>query len=425
MCIIKQDLKKIKCLERFFMKLCAIISEFNPFTNGHAHIISEAKQKTGCKILSLMSGNFVQRGQMAILDKYKRAQIAIAQGADFVFELPLHYAISPAEKFAEGAVKCLYALGVSYIAFGTSLEDNSVLEKIAKIKANEPQSIKNNIKSFMKQGLPYTKAIKNAYLIELQQEQSLVDLVFSCPNNILALEYLTTIIKHGYNITPIYVKRTDGGYNSAFVTKCKINNNKINFASASYIRSLIENNNLKVVKKLVPQPCYEHLKTIDKASIITANAKLDAVIINKLRTFTVQDLYNFFDFDKALASTIYQNVQKLCSLEAISISASNKTYRQSRIKRLLFLSYFGITKDLYESLDANLLPINALAVKADCKQDLSKLIKLCKSPILVSSKDYQSLSGINKQSADLVLSGSLLYNICNTRESSQDLCKFI
>ena len=171
------------------MKIAAIISEYNPFHKGHAYQIEKTREAAGAThIIALMSGNFVQRGLPAIVDKYRRAEMALLGGADLVLELPVVYALSSAEFFADGSIKILNHLqGVDLLSFGSEEGDLSKLERIARILATEPSEYQKILKIHLSKGFSFPRA-RNEALSELLPDIP-IDFIQS-PNNILGIEYI-------------------------------------------------------------------------------------------------------------------------------------------------------------------------------------------------------------------------------------------
>ena len=178
------------------MKICAIICEYNPFHNGHLYQIQEAKRLSGADaILCIMSGNFVQRGEAAILDKFTRAKHAVLAGADVVVELPTPFAISNAELFAKGAISILSKIpSVTTLCFGAENASKTAFTLAARYLNDEPKEISEKIKSYASEGMSYAKARAKAWVGFLP-----LDLLCS-PNNILALEYTRAILNANASI---------------------------------------------------------------------------------------------------------------------------------------------------------------------------------------------------------------------------------
>ena len=154
------------------MNITGIITEYNPFHNGHLYHLNTAKKNTNCDgIVCIMSGNFVQRGEPTIIDKWKRTEMALVNGVDLVIELPTFYAVSSAEFFAKGAIKILNSTGViNNIFFGSECGDINLLYKIAKLLTNEPDDFKLKVKENLKLGITYAKAREKALVDILQDD---------------------------------------------------------------------------------------------------------------------------------------------------------------------------------------------------------------------------------------------------------------
>ena len=174
------------------MKICGIICEFNPLHNGHEFLINQAKQM-GYEVLCLMSGNFTERGEPTILDKYTRSRLAINAGASAVIELPFVYAVNSADQFAYGAIKILNKLNVDAIMFGSESADCQILETIADIKQKESKQFKQKLKEILKSGESYNIAYQSAIRDIISQKIN-KNIVFSS-NDILGSSYIAEIKK--------------------------------------------------------------------------------------------------------------------------------------------------------------------------------------------------------------------------------------
>ena len=236
------------------MKIGLIICEYNPFHNGHLYLINKVKEELNPDaVVVIMSGNFTQRGETAVMHKYQRAKHAILAGADMVVELPTVFATAPAEIFAKGAVKLLNQLkGEKTLCFGIESGDKTSLLATATALAVESKEFKGLVKDFLKEGHSLAKA---KYLAIEKLNPPDVDLGFTLsPNNILALEYAKSIVEAGYQMDVLPIIRKGAGYKDLAI--------KGEIASAMGIRQFINENNLKKCKKLVPDFVYEDLPTI-------------------------------------------------------------------------------------------------------------------------------------------------------------------
>ena len=186
----------------------AIIGEYNPFHNGHLYHLTEAKEKSHANYtIAIISGNFVQRGNTSIVDKWTKTRMAILNGIDLVIELPCVYSISSAENFATGAIKILNSLNiVDSISFGCETDDISILEEFADILISEPPEFKSLLAHELSTGISFPKARENALLMYVNDIRKYAN-ILSSPNNILAIEYLKALNISKSNIRPLAIKR--------------------------------------------------------------------------------------------------------------------------------------------------------------------------------------------------------------------------
>lgn len=185
-----------------------IIGEYNPFHNGHLYHLNESKKVTNSNYtVAIISGNFVQRGNVSVVDKWTKAKMAILNGIDLVLELPTIYSISSAENFALGAIKTLNSLKlVDTISFGCELNDLSLLKEFANILTEEPEEFKSLLSHELSKGISFPKARENALLMYLNDLRKYAN-VLSSPNNILAIEYLKALNITKSTLEPVAVKR--------------------------------------------------------------------------------------------------------------------------------------------------------------------------------------------------------------------------
>lgn len=221
------------------MTVAAIIAEYNPFHEGHQYQIKQTRKATGADyVLVLMSGDFVQRGEPAIFDKYMRTEQALLGGADAVFELPSLYALSSAEYFAEGAVTILDKLGVvHFLSFGCETADRTVLSKNAQRLNDITQSQQHAVLALLKEGLTYPAARQQVF-----EEIADGDVFLSQPNDILALEYCKTLHKLNSSIQPFPIQRIGSGYHDTALTA--------SFPSSTALRQAIMQNHSDEVTRL-------------------------------------------------------------------------------------------------------------------------------------------------------------------------------
>lgn len=385
------------------MQICGIICEFNPFHNGHKYLISQAKKLTNSTIVCLMSGDFVQRGEPAIQDKYTRAKNAIEFGADVVLELPTIYACSNAENFAFGAIKTLDALGASQIAFGIEETNLEILDKIAEIKLKNSETFQNAFKNEIKNGINFNTALKRAIAKEFDSEKNILE-ILSKPNNILAIEYLTAIKKLKSAITLIAIDRIDNGYNSI--------TNKGKFLSAGSIREKLSNN--ENVDEFIPAK-------LDKSTLFDEISKerLDSLIIGKIRNSNPEKLEKFYDYSEGIEYRIKKQADNTCTAEELLQSTITPRYRAARVQKLILFPSLNITKKIVNTAKTSKPFSKVLAISKSNKEILSQ-IKKSKINLIVTNKDYENLNQKQKQIIDIDLTASNLYNLATKKPNNHD-----
>lgn len=311
------------------MKVCGIVCEYNPFHKGHAYQIEDTRRQLGedtC-IISVMSGNFVQRGEASICSKFARGEMAVEAGVNLVIELPTVYAMASAEYFAKGAIEILKATGVcDYISFGSECDDLNLLKETAfHVKSDE---FINKIKEEMKNGVSFPKART------LALEDKAMKNIIEKPNNILAIEYINAL--KDSDIKFINVKR-EGAHHDSEETVGDI-------ASASNIRNFIHFEN--EYKKFLPETSASILeREIKKGMAPIKTTDFESMILYSLRKMTFDDMKKLEGSQDGLAERLYKATGKANCLEDIYTAIKTKRYTLSRIRRLVMQAFLGITKD--------------------------------------------------------------------------------
>ena len=311
-----------------------IVSEYNPFHNGHLHHLEYSKKITNSSFtIAVMSGNFTQRGDTALVDKWTRAEMALKSGVDLVIELPTLYSISSAENFADGAVKILNSLGIiDYISFGSEIGELAPLNDVASILYKEPKEFSNLISKQLKSGLSYAKARELAVSMYFGSSKKYKE-VLENPNNILGIEYLKALKKHRSPIEPITVKRDYSDYNSKSV--------KNGITSATAIRTMIEEG--KNIHYVVPFETYELMEQKQEAKEIVKNLSVfEKEIIYILRKMTVQEIAALPDVSEGLEFRIKEAANLSNTLESLLYNIKTKRYPETRIRRILLYALLGI-----------------------------------------------------------------------------------
>ena len=360
------------------MKFCAVICEFNPFHNGHRYQLGEIRAKSGCdKILCLMSGNFTQRGEAAILDKYTRARHAVLCGADVVLELPAAFAVSSAELFARGAVHILGSIPtVTTLAFGCENGDKESFLAAANATLSESKEFRNALKENMKDGTSYIRARNNAVLaFHDDVDESLL----SAPNNVLGTEYCRAILAEKLNIEPMPIPRIGGGYADTALFK--------NFSSATALRAALGEDAgkaKKAIKRNVPECVLEDV--LGAKCVPYEKAALCALL-----SAPAESVAECPDCSEGLENRLKNMVRSNPDYDEALKKCVSKRYTLSRLKRIIMQNFLGVRLKDVRSYAESPLYYNVLAIKkSDSEHILSELSKGA-YPSLVRRSDSNEL----------------------------------
>ena len=311
------------------MKITGVVAEYNPFHAGHEYQLKMARKLSGCDCLAVvMSGNYVQRGEPAIIDKFKRAEAAVYSGADIVIELPMPFSCQNAEMFALAAVKELKKLNIDSISFGCENDNSKLLEKIAGLQLSP--KFNNYVKEEMKKGLSYPNAMSNALKFVLGNE---ADAVYS-PNNVLSVEYIKSAMKLNLNLEYYPVRRLGMNHNDVEISGP--------FHSASVIRKHIiggSYSNLKLTEKsiqMIDKFYAEHKK------YNSLNNYLDFLYYKIINT---PELNKIYEIREGLDNKILSHVYKHNNIDDFIMSLKSKRYTYSRLRRSLLNILLDIKAD--------------------------------------------------------------------------------
>ena len=319
-------------------KVLGIIAEYNPFHNGHLHHLNLSKKITGAEYtIAILSGNFTQRGDTSIVDKWTKAQMALESGVDLVIELPTLYSVSSAENFADGAIKILDSLGiVDFISFGSECNDIEILNDISNILYHEPKEYRKILSEELKTGISYPSARQNALQKYLENDAKYSN-VLKAPNNILGIEYLKALKKNKSDIIPITIEREAVDYSSKFVRN--------NIASSTALREIIQNNRLELFKKVLPTFSYNTLQDKIRDNQIVNNLSVfEKEIIYNIRKMSLDELQNIQDVSEGLENALKNAANSTNTLSDFINIVQSKRYTRTRIQRILVYILLGITK---------------------------------------------------------------------------------
>ncbi|MDP0493162.1 MAG: nucleotidyltransferase [Fusobacterium sp. JB021] len=384
------------------MNTIGIVVEYNPFHNGHKLHLSEAK-KHGDVVIGVMSGDFVQRGEPAIINKWERTKMALLEGVDIVVELPVFYSTQSAEIFARGSIKILKELKVEKIIFGSESDNLDKLKEVIKLENNVKflESLKKNLKSGLSYPTAYNKEIKNFLGKEYEIKS----------NDILGIEYLRAIKLLKVNIDPKTLKRKGVGYNSLVA--------KENILSATGIRKLLKNN--ENVEKFISNKSKEILlenENNKKLADISQYYKLIryAIISNKETLHEIQDVEIGFE------NRLYEMALKSENYKIFLENIMTKRYTIGRIQRILIHILLSINKKDSKRLKEKLPYIRILGFSKKGRDYLNIIKKkeIKNVNILTSLKNIQKKLSVEElKYLELNEKASLIYRMINKYEDQK------
>lgn len=400
------------------MKICAIICEYNPFHKGHQKHIEEAKKLSNADaIMCIMSGNFTQRGEPAIIGKYMRSRMAIECGADIVVQIPTAYACSTAEIFATAGVKIANSFDqVTHLAFGCETEDTSLLQKIAKYLVEEPDCYQEKLKQYLKEGnsLPYS--MEHA-MIDLHEEKQLpfkdiekIKHILEKPNNILALEYLKALKRINSRIKPVFITRQGDYHSTALIG---------DDTSALAIRTKLYNTgSVRSVKKYVPKNIYPLLKSEITYFGLPNKELFSDLSLYVLKTKSPEEYRKVFDVREGIENRFIECSKHHKDLNEFLLEVKTKRYTYASLKRIILSLLLGIEKSDVESIKTlDVLPfVKVIAYKAN-RTDLLKAVSANTNIILRVNNVEKDIKGLYKRLIDIEDKANQIYALLQNKDA--------
>ncbi|NLO08726.1 MAG: nucleotidyltransferase [Clostridiales bacterium] len=397
------------------MKVLGIITEYNPFHNGHKYHIDEAKKITGADyVIAVMSGDFVQRGCPAIISKYDRNLMALNNGVDLVFELPVCYSTGSAQYFALGAVSLLNSLGiVDYICFGSEIGDIKDLEEAAGMFFNPTESFQRTLYSYIREGFSYpaarAKAAEESLSIDGESNNTYIAKVISEPNNILGIEYIKALKQIDSTIQPVTIKRHMANYHDE--------KPGLLLSSATAIRSVLEkkhNSNLPSIKSSVPKNVYDYFTDNNYITYPITIEDFSAIIKYKLLSESSRELSSYLDLSSDIADRIKNiNIQDL-SMDELSQSIKTKNITLTRVNRALIHVLLNIRKEAFQEYidDGDFIYyLRLLGMKKEASHLIRKIKNHGKLPVITKvSRAYKQLDSLGMKMLNQDILATHLYN---------------
>lgn len=367
------------------MRVVGIVAEYNPLHNGHIYQMEEAKRLTGASYcIVLMSGNFVQRGEPACTDKFTRAAWAIKAGADLVIELPSVFAVSSAERFAEGAIRLFQSMGVvTDVAFGCEQPDMTVLDKLVDLIDAEPPGFAALIKFHLKQGKAYPRARADA-LSEMGADSRLIA-ELKKPNNILAIEYLRSIRRYAPKLNPVPIRRIANAYSDTTLTG--------EISSATAIRAAIAEGDRSVLDAV---PIYISGAIQFDGQFPVTLANLSSMLLYRLRTMPAEELLAVPDVSEGFEQVIRRAAHTCFDIDAFFETVKTKRYTLARCRRIAVNALLGVDRALLEQMlrsDDNLY-LRVLALRANARYLLSAVVGTGHAPVIMRNSDFQNCTPV-------------------------------
>lgn len=404
------------------MRIVGLVTEYNPFHNGHLYHLEKSKEITKSEYsVAVMSGNFLQRGELALIDKWSRAQMAVDNGVDLVIELPTIYSCQSAEYFAYGAISILNNLGViNSVSFGSESGNLEIIDAIAGILNEEPEKFVLYLKSYLNTGIPFPDARTKALTEYMDNELSFkrytnqeIKEVLSNPNNILGIEYLKAIKKLKSSLEPFTIKRIGAHYNAQEIS------GKI--SSATAIRNeIFTSESTTGVKGALSTSSFEVLENfLGKYRSFNSLKNFNDILLYILRTSNPDSLKEILDIEEGLENRIIKCSYAHNSILEILDCVKTKRYTYTRLQRILMHLLLGMSGRTFLDLHKKGPQyIRVLGFNKNGIHILNKAKKISKLPIITKFSSYRKINNehlhkmieVDKKATDIYFLGLDKFN---------------
>ncbi len=376
------------------MKVCGIVAEYNPFHNGHQFHIDETKRLGATHVVAVMSGNFVQRSEPAIISKFERARLAVLGGIDLVVELPVQYATGSSERFATGAIQILNSLGcVDEVSFGSECGDIDRLNEA--VAAVADKDVLDLTRQLYETGVSYPAA-REMVVERLYGKE--VSALLRTSNNILGIEYIKVLNKLKSNMKPITFRREGSSHDGEDTDGY--------FASAKLLREEVRKG-VDIIN-YVPFQTRLSLETACSQGHLSGGIEaLSQAILFSLRTMTKEDMNALPDCADGLGNRLYNATSKFSDVFEIMNEAKTKRYTMSRVRRAVLSSLIGMDESYY--FDPPYIRI--LALGRNGEELLNKIGKTKKLPMSHSLKELSKQGENALRTAKLEAHATDIYNL--------------
>ena len=359
------------------MNAAGIIVEYNPLHMGHVHLLRQTRRILGedTAILCCMSGDFVQRGDFALLRRQARAKAAVQSGADLVLELPLPWAVSSAEGFARGAVETLLSTNVlTHLAFGSECGDGAALQRVA--AALQSEEFPALLRQELKVGDSFAAARERAVGKRLSPEDAAL---LQSPNNILGIEYCKALLDCKSTVEPLTIRRFGAAHDAKEAQGT--------IASASAIRTLLKEGE-QALSLMAPamKEAYLEEKAAGRAPVLWQNS--ERAILARLRSMRREEFAALDQGKEGLYNRLYEASRTAAGVEELLAAAKTKRYAYARLRRMVLWAYLGLKPAEIPQHPVYLRP---LAMNDRGRAVLAKMRKEAALPILTKPADVRRL----------------------------------
>ena len=381
------------------MQTAGMIIEYNPLHCGHLYLIQQIREQLGPEtaVIGVMSGNFVQRGDFALVRKHARAGAAVKSGVDLVLELPLPWAVGSAERFADGGVQALEATGVvTHMAFGSECGDASALERVASCLLSP--EYEEALRSRLSEGVSYA-ACRQTAVEELLGSADAA--ILESPNNILGVEYCKALLRRQSSIQPLTIPRAGAGYHDVSPEQT--------LPSATSIRALLAQGRRDEALERMPtamRTAYEAEERCGRAPVFRETCQ--RAMLARLRAMSEADFAALDEGNEGLYRRLYEASRKASSVEEVLETAKTKRYAYTRLQRMVLWAYLGLRP---ADFPVEVPYLRVLAANGRGREVLARMRKTASLPVLTKSADVRRLPETAQCLFDLEVRATDLYTL--------------
>ena len=380
------------------MQIAGIIIEYNPLHRGHLYLMEETRARLGADtaLIGVMSGNFVQRGDFAILRKHARAEAAVQSGMDLVLELPLSWAVASAERFADGGVQVLEAAGVvTDLAFGSECGDIAALRRVAETLVRP--ELNELVRRELTKGDSFAAARQRALAALLPEAAALLEQ----PNNTLGIEYCKALLRRESAIRPMTVKRKGMGHDGQ--------GPRTGPAPATLLREALKRGDRDWAMAEMPRAMrsiYEREEAAGRAPVFQESC--ERAVLARLRSMTEADFAALDEGREGLHHRLYHASRAAASVDRLLEAVKTKRYAHARLRRMTLWAYLGLTPaDFSDSVPY----LRVLAANETGRQLLAQMRKTASVPVLTKPADVRRLPAAAQALFELEVRATDLYTL--------------